>query len=611
MLEQNDENRLIYERAEDVYYERMTTNQAVEKILAAGSSLSIITIKIRLDLFSRLIEGKEIRFTGSASFTKYYLERIGCDYDAGHVIKALLSHLAYFKRCYSLYGDKNKKQREVCAEIGAQYGISFGDEIFAGIQREDSYQGVKCWLYSPGERASNWQRDLKEGVAGINWDAPGDFSPNYTYEEIRQKTEGSAASTKMIWNFAHEIKPGDYIFAKKGRNSLVGLGIVKGECFYNPRRSAFKIYREVQWLRKTELDDLEQSFPLQTLYDFTRLPGEIQKLFNLYDVDEDEIKKIRTEILAGAKAPLAQTAATIGGETVGNGEASVDAGVVSVKYDDEQFLKEVYVSPEKLAKLKSDLKRKKNLILQGAPGVGKTFAARRLAYVMMGERDRERVEMVQFHQSYAYEDFIQGYRPTNNSSLELRNGAFYEFCERAREDDRDYFFIIDEINRGNLSKIFGELLQLLEADKRGSEVRLLYANKRFSIPENVYVIGLMNAADRSLALVDYALRRRFAFHTLRPAFESDRFQAFVETAENPRFQSLVDEIKKLNRAIADDPALGEGFQIGHSYFCADEIDDEILENIVESELLPLLEEYWFDDKPRLDEWSDALRGALK
>ena len=161
------------------------------------------------------------------------------------------------------------------------------------------------------------------------------------------------------------------------------------------------------------------------------------------------------------------------------------------------------------------LKMKKNIILQGAPGVGKTFTAKRLAYSIIGAKNPDRVQMLQFHQSYSYEDFIEGYRPTENG-FTIKKGSFYKFCKLAEDDDEnDYFFIIDEINRGNLSKIFGELFMLIEKDKRGIELQLLYSDENFSVPANVYIIGMMNTADRSLAMLDYALRRRFSFFTMK------------------------------------------------------------------------------------------------
>lgn len=181
------------------------------------------------------------------------------------------------------------------------------------------------------------------------------------------------------------------------------------------------------------------------------------------------------------------------------------------------------MSEEDYNSLVSLLEHKKNIILQGAPGVGKTFAAKRLAYSIIKRKDPSLVKMVQFHQSYSYEDFVRGYRPTDKG-FEIKNGPFYDFCKKAEEDSENrYFFIIDEINRGNLSKIFGELFMLIEADKRADplknnqpSVQLLYRDpekgvEEFSIPSNLYIIGMMNTADRSLALMDFALRRRFGF----------------------------------------------------------------------------------------------------
>ena len=191
-------------------------------------------------------------------------------------------------------------------------------------------------------------------------------------------------------------------------------------------------------------------------------------------------------------------------------------------------LSELFLEETQLSRILDSISIRKNLILQGPPGVGKTYISRRIAWCLTGYSDAPSVEMVQFHQSYAYEDFVQGWRPTESGGFTLRNGVFFEFCKRAEEHpDVRFVFIIDEINRGNLSRIFGELLMLIEADKRGPEhaIALTYSTsgERFSVPANVYILGLMNTADRSLAIVDYALRRRFAFETLIPAYRTAKF----------------------------------------------------------------------------------------
>ena len=295
-----------------------------------------------------------------------------------------------------------------------------------------------------------------------------------------------------------------------------------------------------------------------------------------------------------------------------DGEESSE--IIFPEYNADKFLDEVYIDRNDYEILSNLLKNKKNIIVQGAPGVGKTFMAKRLAYSIMGVKDVERVMMVQFHQSYSYEDFVMGYRPYENG-FKLKNGSFYKFCKKAEEDsDNYYFFIIDEINRGNLSKIFGELFMLIENDKRGekNKIQLLYSDELFFIPKNVHIIGLMNTADRSLAMIDYALRRRFAFFDLKPGFESDGFKDYQQLLSNDNFDRLVEVMLQLNETIKDDESLGEGFRIGHSYLCniKEEDADEKLKYIVEYELIPLLSEYWFDEPDKVEEWSGKLRSVV-
>lgn len=280
-------------------------------------------------------------------------------------------------------------------------------------------------------------------------------------------------------------------------------------------------------------------------------------------------------------------------------------------YSEEDFLSEVFIEKDEYELLSELLLAKKNIILQGSPGVGKTFMAKRLAYSILGCKDKKRVQMVQFHQSYSYEDFIVGYRPTGGG-FELDYGPFYKFCKQAEEDSRPHFFIIDEINRGNVSKIFGELLMLIEADKRGESLNLLYTKEEFSVPKNVHIVGMMNTADRSLAIIDYALRRRFAFYEVRPAFNNNMFIEMTEKKENRSLQRLLAYIKLLNDDIRKDESLGSGFEVGHSYFCTSEdvqIDKKWIKSTVEYELIPLINEYWFDDRDKVDEWSEKLRGV--
>lgn len=302
-------------------------------------------------------------------------------------------------------------------------------------------------------------------------------------------------------------------------------------------------------------------------------------------------------------------------------EANSIAPIKEVEfYTKTDFLEKVYISESDYDNLCGILEHKRNIILQGAPGVGKTYSARRLAYSLMGERDDERIGFVQFHQNYSYEDFVMGYKPNSDGGFDLQRGVFYKFCIKAANDpDRKYFFIIDEINRGNLSKIFGELLMLIEKDYRfdykegkGTKITLAYSEERFAVPKNLYIIGMMNTADRSLAMIDYALRRRFSFYPMKPGFGSEGFKKYQAELANEKFDALIAKVKELNEAIVEDGSLGSGFEIGHSYFCNKmEATDEWLHAVVNYEIIPMLEEYWFDNKDNVSTWSVNLRNAIK
>ena len=301
-------------------------------------------------------------------------------------------------------------------------------------------------------------------------------------------------------------------------------------------------------------------------------------------------------------------------------EVNVPVKTKIVSYDKQKAMKGLFLAEIQFDEMLAALKEKMNVVLQGAPGVGKTYVAKRLAYTLIGSNDPQRVEMIQFHQSYSYEDFIQGFRPTPKGHFDLKYGIFHQFCRRAQREEKEgrpYVFIIDEINRGNLSKIFGELMMLVEPDKRGKEhaIPLAYsedADEKFYIPENLHMIGMMNTADRSLAMVDYALRRRFRFITLRPEFASTGFQDFLKDAGLAAglAKKIIKRMADLNQTIAADTKnLGPGYQIGHSYFCprkGTQLDDDWYRRIIESEIVPLIQEYWFDNEQRVMEQRSAL-----
>ncbi len=455
-------------------------------------------------------------------------------------------------------------------------------------------EGVKTthyWTYSPGDGAARWDDFYARGVMGVGWSKLGNVEKYASKEDIRKNLRtlysskySQKNSALALWQFSREIKPGDVVFAKRGRSVIIGRGIVEGDYQFDENGDSYPNIRRVRWTNRGEWHT-EDLLAMKTLTDITAYPDLVEKL-NLFFEDE-------------------------------GGEVEEDTEEVEYPaYTSEDFLSEVYMDGERYRTLVNVLRAKKNIILQGAPGVGKTFAAKRLAYSMMGVKDAERVMMVQFHQSYSYEDFIEGFRP-NAQGFNLEKGAFYNFCKNAKDDsDNDYFFIIDEINRGNLSKIFGELFMLIENDKRGprNTLQLLYSHELFYVPSNVYLIGMMNTADRSLAMLDYALRRRFAFFDLRPAFDTESFIAYQEGLASEKFDRLISCVVKLNEAIASDESLGDGFCIGHSYFCRmspDDATDDKLSAIVNYELMPMLREYWFDEPTKVDEWAGKLRRSIR
>jgi 5-methylcytosine-specific restriction protein B len=280
----------------------------------------------------------------------------------------------------------------------------------------------------------------------------------------------------------------------------------------------------------------------------------------------------------------------------------------------EKYLKDDFerdVLGTDVVELLSILEYKKNIILQGAPGVGKTFIAKRLAWAMMGEKDNSRIAQIQFHQSYEYEDFVMGLKPDADGRFKVRTGVFYNICKKAEKSNAPHFLIIDEINRGNISRILGEMFSLIEKEYRGETIMLKENNEEFSVPKNLYIIGTMNTADRAIELVDYALRRRFAFVSIEPKLESEGFKRILVKHNSIMLNRVVKELIALNKEIEDDPVLGKGFMIGHGYFCGDKvINDESISNTIKYEIIPTLEEYWFDSGDKVETWKQRLINAI-
>lgn len=592
-------------------------------------------------------------------------------------------------------------QSFILGQKGEKDIFAFYDELLTILSK---HKKTTYWIYSPGEKSSNWENNLATGTMSIGWDFMGDISEYTSRNEIKKALQDYyhnqdnmySNDSLALWNFVHKLKVGDIVYVKKGVNKIIGKGIVEGDYIYDESQN-FPNIRKVNWIaqgewehsgnnvQKTltditpyhdfikEIDDLISSNNKQQYWWLVAKPkiwslaqmkvGDVQS-YTLYsergnkrNVFQNFLNANKGDIVLGYEAtPTKQIVAILEIEKPSDGQElyfkkieslpdSIDYStfkdipelsemeflkkkngslfkLTAEEYDclmeiicdanpspkeaepvpaytKDDFLDEVFMDDTEYSKLRSLLQNKKNIILQGAPGVGKTFSAKRLAYSMMGEKDEKKIEFIQFHQNYSYEDFIMGYRPNDDGGFELKKGVFYKFCKTAQSDPgNDYFFIIDEINRGNLSKIFGELLMLIERDYRNTEIKLAYNGESFSVPDNLYIIGMMNTADRSLAMIDYALRRRFSFFEMKPGFATRGFKKYQEAIGDDKFDNVINAIISLNTEIERDDSLGSGFCIGHSYFCTNnpgDISEMWLENIIEYDIKPMLREYWFDN----------------
>lgn len=281
-----------------------------------------------------------------------------------------------------------------------------------------------------------------------------------------------------------------------------------------------------------------------------------------------------------------------------------------------------FVESERISNMRERLRSKKNLILQGPPGTGKTWLAKRLAWALVGQKDASRVRAVQFHPNLSYEDFVRGWRPSSDGTLDLVDGPFLEMREAAIMDEEGkYVLVIEEVNRGNPAQILGEMLTLLEEDKRDADNALELTYKRegeqgIHLPPNLYIVGTMNIADRSLALVDLALRRRFAFVDLVPEI-GERWKDWSRDRcgfDESVLSDIQDRMSNLNETIESDSKLGRQFQVGHSYVTpqpgSETNPGAWYRDVVESEIGPLLDEYWFDEPSKAQREREKLLEGL-
>ncbi len=567
----------IYNMAKMVYEKKIKINDAACKLSTEIDKYSKNSHKMYINIFTSMMEGKIYKRGASTDITQYFLEHIVIDYGNDKLLNALKAAIAQICYKYKISGNKSNSIRKICTCIALKndIDISFDDSIFYDIKVKKS---ENAWIFQANPKHYDIAKAIDD-LDLISWSCERYVNEikegDQAYIWISDKESGVIASGYIACDpeiRARSVQEDKYIISCESDFSEKWIADIQIEEKLMCKRISNKMLSE------------SEHFEISPIIKATKEQADILNsiIDDIYIEPKDKIEEYELE-----------------------DEKNYET------YSQEEFLSEVFMDADTYEMLINLIKNKKNIILQGAPGVGKTFASKRLAYSIIGKKDTSRVMMVQFHESYSYEDFILGYRPNGEGFL-LTEGAFYKFCKCAEDDiDKDYFFIIDEINRGNLSKIFGELLMLIESDKRGEKVRLLYSNELFCVPKNVHIIGLMNTADRSLAMMDYALRRRFAFFEMEPAFDSPRFKSLICAINDERFSKLISYIKELNDCIRNDESLGDGFRIGHSYFCTDkEITHEWLSSIINYEIIPLIKEYWFDEKDKVEFWIKRLSGVL-
>lgn len=547
------------------------------------------------------------------------------------------------------------------------------------LEEEKSKGLIEQYLNIYKEEADNWLKDCdfvkenyeffnkfkaKENIENLQWEdiqQVGEHinsfrmalarkralgKPNAPIEKYRESFKylfhGEAPLKEKISNFLYNHDYKLFGFADSVVSELLGNAFPEEVCFFNGRdKDAVEKILDIDlgFSRGDNYSDRFDKFQkaindngivekyLEIVGKRTELPIylELDQFFSYIYEKYSKFFKLEEEMGESTGEEESNAPTTVNEDVEGGYAENADLKPENLhefkieEYSIEDFLKEIFIDKEEAEELIELLEYKNNIILQGPPGVGKTFIGKRLAYLHSGVKDSSKVIMVQFHQSYSYEDFVRGFRPSGNGSFELKDGIFYDLCkEAAKEPDKNFYLIIDEINRGNLSKIFGELLMLIEKDKRGAEygITMTYTKpqeEKFFVPKNLYIIGTMNTADRSLALVDYALRRRFSFVDMEPAFNKTSFREFlISSGVSEEFTlKIIDTMNILNDEIEkDDIELGKGYKVGHSYFCnIDNLEEQQkwYERIIKFEIKPLLEQYWFDNMEKVSELIERIK----
>ncbi|MFM1868077.1 MAG: hypothetical protein RL591_1485, partial [Planctomycetota bacterium] len=480
----------------------------------------------------------------------------------------------------------------------------------------------RIWLIGTGSDGAMWDRFRSKGeiAIGFTYDGKqvGDLS-RMTTEQIAERIRTLSGKrspkndTRACSEFSRTMREGELVIARMGNSRLLGIGRIASPYAFDASASDYAHSRKVEWIDTHDRTMPEGVLlPTKTLTEMSRYPD-------------------YSDLILGRRTSTAETYL----ESVGHDAASIDAFFAQLPYATgtpptlpveapveaaeesspslDSISSDWFGTRDDLESISAALATKRAVVLEGSPGTGKSFLAQKMALHIAKSRDR--VYRVQFHPAYSYEDFVRGIRPSM-THFAVQNGPLVRIAEAAkRAPDQDFVLFIDEMNRGNVAKIFGEALSLIEADKRDPSctVQLGLAHEGshdFWIPRNVAIIATMNTADRSIALVDYALRRRFSFFRLTPAFAKPKFidglieQLAPSQDEETRMsersretaRKIVDAMKSINEVLVGNRSFGDGFAIGHSYFLTyesrpGETPERWANRVFQQEIRPLIGEY--------------------
>jgi 5-methylcytosine-specific restriction protein B len=496
-----------------------------------------------------------------------------------------LDHLKDFCLQFDILADYDSQTSMNLALLKFKQGnpvmTEWSNDKFMTFLYEKFRPTVQFWKIAPGENARLWQDCLRGNLICVGWGEIGD---------MRQETDDAAFKNryrdiygakrirqwKEIWLFAKEIKKGDIVVANNGLGAIVGIGTVTGDYWYDESREEYKHCVPVEWTTTEEFPVPESARDVVA----TWFQGTVKRLS----------RQEYNQLTSGKQPGTAQTSIQRKSPVAFRPSSGRYGAICESTFLDEKF----FADCERL------LKTKKQIILQGAPGTGKTFVAELLATLWAG--DAKRVKVVQFHESYGYEDFVHGIRPqrdpvTQQTAFVPTPGLILNLCEEIEKDKtvppNNYVLLIDEINRAKTARVFGELLYLLEYREKEVE---LQNGSRFSIPSNLYIIGTMNTTDKSIALVDYALRRRFAFVDLVPVKDSQStvLGKWMESKGIGNAADVEQLFIALNNAVSQKD---EALMVGHSYLMQEQAVDEkwfsneLLRFIWDYYIMPLIAEY--------------------